>query len=51
VGYYADMAQGAGAHDAAAQALQATLAACEAVDPQTLVPELVVVLQKGPLKG
>ena len=51
VGYYADMAQGAGAHDAAAQALQASLAACEAVDPQTLVPELVGVLQKGPLKG
>lgn len=52
LGYYADMAQGAGAHDAAAQALQATLAAaCQAVDPQTLVPELVGVLQKGPLKG
>jgi len=52
LGYYADMAQGAGAHDAAAQALQATMAAaCKAVDPQTLVPELVGVLQKGPLKG
>lgn len=51
LGYYADMAQGAGAHDAAAQALHATLAAaCQAVDPQTLVPELVGVLQKGPLK-
>ncbi len=52
LGYYADMAHGAGAHDAAAQALQATMAAaCKAVDPQTLVPELVGVLQKGPLKG
>ncbi len=52
LGYYADMARGAGAHDAAAQALQATMeAACKAVDPQTLVPELVGVLQKGPLKG
>jgi len=52
LGYYADMAQGAGAHDAAAQALQATMAAaCQAVNPQTLVPELVGVLQKGPLKG
>ena len=52
LGYYADMARETGAHDMAAQALQATLAAaCQAVDPQTLVPELVGVLQKGPLKG
>lgn len=52
LGYYADMAQGAGAHDTAAQAMQATLAAaCQTADPQTLLPELVGVLQKGPLKG
>ena len=45
------MARESGAHDTAAQALQATLAAaCNTVDPQTLVPELVGVLQKGPLK-
>lgn len=51
LGYYADMARGTGAHDAAAQAMHDTLAAaCQAVDPQTLVPELVGVLQKGPLK-
>jgi 3-hydroxyisobutyrate dehydrogenase-like beta-hydroxyacid dehydrogenase len=52
LGYYADMAQGAGAHDAAAQALRGTLAAaCQQVDPQTLVPELVGVLQRGALKA
>ncbi len=51
LGYYADMAQGNGAHDVAAQAMQATLAAaCQTVDPQTLLPELVGVLQKGPLR-
>jgi 3-hydroxyisobutyrate dehydrogenase-like beta-hydroxyacid dehydrogenase len=51
LGYYADMARETGSHDAAAQAMHATLAAaCQAVDPQTLVPELVGVLQKGPLK-
>jgi 3-hydroxyisobutyrate dehydrogenase-like beta-hydroxyacid dehydrogenase len=46
--YYADMARQTGAHDAAAQALQATLAqACRTADPQTLVPELVTLLQTG----
>ena len=52
LGYYADMARESGSHDAAAQALQSTLAAaCQAVDPQTLLPELVGQLAKGPLKG
>jgi len=52
LGYYADMAQGSGAHDVAAQAMQATLAAaCQTVDPQTLLPELVGLLQQGPLKA
>jgi 3-hydroxyisobutyrate dehydrogenase-like beta-hydroxyacid dehydrogenase len=51
LGYYADMAQQTGSHDAAAQAMQATLAAaCQAVDPQTLLPELVGQLAKGTLK-
>ncbi len=52
LGYYADMAQAHGAHDVAAQAMLATLAgACQTVDPQTLLPELVGVLEKGPLRG
>lgn len=52
LGYYADMAQGNGAHDVAAQAMLVTLAAsCQTVDPQTLLPELVGVLQKGSLRG
>ena len=51
LGYYADMARGSGAHDLAAQAMLATLqAACHAHDPQTLLPELVGQLAKGPLK-
>jgi 3-hydroxyisobutyrate dehydrogenase-like beta-hydroxyacid dehydrogenase len=51
LGYYAEMARETGAHDAAATALQATLAAaCEAVDPQTLLPELVGQLTRGPLR-
>jgi 3-hydroxyisobutyrate dehydrogenase-like beta-hydroxyacid dehydrogenase len=51
LGYYADMAQQTGSHDAAAQAMQATLAAaCQAVDPQTLLPELVGQLAQGALK-
>ena len=50
LGYYADMARGTGAHDAAAQAMHDTLAAaCQAVDPQTLLPEIVAELVKGPL--
>lgn len=52
LGYYADMARETGAHDIAAQAMQATLAAaCQTVDPQTLLPELVGVLQKEPARG
>ncbi len=52
LGYYTDMAQAHGAHDVAAQAMLATLAgACQTVDPQTLLPELVGVLEKGPLRG
>ncbi len=52
LGYYADMAQAHGAHDVAAQAMLATLAgACQTVDPQTLLPELVGVLEQGPLRG
>ena len=52
LGYYADMARETGSHDAAAQAMQATLAAaCQAVDPQTLLPELVGQLAKGALKA
>lgn len=51
LGYYADMARETGSHDAAAKAMQATLAAaCQAVDPQTLLPELVGQLAKGALK-
>ena len=35
-----------------ALAMLATLAgACQTVDPQTLLPELVGVLEKGPLRG
>jgi len=50
LGYYAEMAQETGAHDAAAQAMHATLAAaCQALDPQTLLPELVGRLAQGPL--
>jgi 3-hydroxyisobutyrate dehydrogenase-like beta-hydroxyacid dehydrogenase len=52
LGYYADMARETGSHDAAAQAMQATLAAaCQSVDPQTLLPELVGQLAKGALKA
>ena len=50
LGYYAEMAQETGSHDAAAQAMHATLAAaCQALDPQTLLPELVGRLAQGPL--
>ena len=52
LGYYADMAHESGSHDAAAQAMHRTLAAaCQAVDPQTLLPELVGQLAKGSLKA
>ena len=53
LGYYADMAHETGSHDAAAQAMHGTLAAaCKAVDPQTMIPELVGVLAAaGSLKG
>jgi 3-hydroxyisobutyrate dehydrogenase-like beta-hydroxyacid dehydrogenase len=52
LGYYADMAHETGSHDAAARAIQSTLAsACEVVDPQTLLPELVGQLAKGALKA
>jgi 3-hydroxyisobutyrate dehydrogenase-like beta-hydroxyacid dehydrogenase len=52
LGYYADMARDSGSHDAAAQAMHGTLAAaCQAVDPQTLLPELVGQLAKGALHG
>jgi len=52
LGYYADMARETGSHDAAAQAMQATLAAaCQSIDPQTLLPELVGQLAKGALKA
>jgi 3-hydroxyisobutyrate dehydrogenase-like beta-hydroxyacid dehydrogenase len=52
LGYYADMARETGSHDAAATAMQSTLAAaCQAVDPQTLLPELVGQLSKGTLKA
>jgi 3-hydroxyisobutyrate dehydrogenase-like beta-hydroxyacid dehydrogenase len=52
LGYYADMARETGSHDAAAMAMQNTLAAaCQAVDPQTLLPELVGQLAKGTLKA
>jgi len=52
LGYYADMARETGSHDAAAQAMKGTLAAaCQAVDPQTLLPELVGQLTQGALKG
>ena len=50
LGYYGEMARETGSHNAAATALQATLAAaCQAVDPQTLLPALVGELAKGPL--
>ena len=50
LGYYADMAHASGAHDAAAKAIHGTLdAACQAMDPQTLLPELVGQLAQGPL--
>jgi 3-hydroxyisobutyrate dehydrogenase-like beta-hydroxyacid dehydrogenase len=52
LGYYADMARETGSHDAAATAMQSTLAAaCQTVDPQTLLPELVGQLAKGALKA
>jgi 3-hydroxyisobutyrate dehydrogenase-like beta-hydroxyacid dehydrogenase len=52
LGYYADMARESGSHDAAAKAIQGTLAAaCEVVDPQTLLPELVGQLAQGSLKA
>ena len=53
LGYYADMAHETGSHDAAAKAMHGTLAAaCKAVDPQTMIPEIVGVLAKtGSLKG
>lgn len=52
LGYYADMARETGSHDAAARAMHGTLeAACQAVDPQTLLPEIVGQLAKGALKG
>ena len=52
LGYYADMARETGSHDAAATAMQSTLAAaCQTVDPQTLLPELVGQLTKGALKA
>ena len=52
LGYYADMARETGSHDAAAQAMHGTLeAVCKAVDPQTLLPEIVGQLAKGALKG
>lgn len=48
--YYADMANETGSHMAAARALQATLAcACQAGDPQKLLPELVGQLSAGAL--
>ena len=50
--YYADMARDSGSHDAAAKAMHGTLsAACQAVDPQTLLPEIVGQLAKGALKS
>ena len=50
LGYYADMARETGSHDSAAKAMHGTLAAaCQAVDPQTLLPEIVAELAKGPL--
>ena len=50
LGYYADMASETGSHDSAAKAMHGTLAAaCQAVDPQTLLPEIVAELAKGPL--
>jgi hypothetical protein len=46
------MARETGSHDAAATAMQNTLAAaCQTVDPQTLLPELVGQLAKGALKA
>ncbi len=53
LGYYADMAHETGSHDAAAKAMHGTLAAaCKAVDPQTMIPEIVGVLATtGALKG
>jgi 3-hydroxyisobutyrate dehydrogenase-like beta-hydroxyacid dehydrogenase len=52
LGYYADMARETGSYDAAAQAMKGTLAAaCQVVDPQTLLPELVGQLAQGTLKG
>jgi 3-hydroxyisobutyrate dehydrogenase-like beta-hydroxyacid dehydrogenase len=51
LGYYADMARASGSHAAAAAAMHSTLAAaCEAGDPQTLLPELVGQLAHGALK-
>ena len=51
LGYYADMARETGSHDAAARAMHGTLAAaCQATDPQTLLPELVGQLAQGALK-
>jgi 3-hydroxyisobutyrate dehydrogenase-like beta-hydroxyacid dehydrogenase len=50
--YYAEMARETGSHDAAATALQATLAdACQQLDPQTLLPEIVHHLSAGKPKG
>ena len=51
LGYYAKMAHQTGSHVAAAMAIQSTLAAaCEMVDLQALLPELVGQLAKGVLK-
>jgi hypothetical protein len=50
--YYGEMARESGSHMSAASALQATLtAACQAGDPQKLLPELVGQLSHGALKG
>ncbi|MEY4318007.1 MAG: 2-hydroxy-3-oxopropionate reductase [Pseudomonadota bacterium] len=50
--YYGEMASETGSHQAAATALQGTLAAaCKTGDPQKLLPELVSQLSAGALKA
>ncbi len=50
--YYTEMARDSGSRDTVATAMQATLAAaCEQVDPQTLLPEIVKHFSTHPLKG
>lgn len=50
LGYYTEMAQETGSDDAVARAIHGTLAAaCQALDPQTLLPELTGRLAQGPL--